>query len=71
MEELCKGYWSLIYAFLRRSGYSQEDAQDFTRSFFHRLISEEAILTARLENGRLRSDLLGVRKRLLSDHRPR
>lgn len=68
MEELCKGYWYPIYAFLRRSGHSQEDAQDFTQAFFHRLITEEAILTARQENGKLRSYLLGVLKRLLSDH---
>lgn len=68
MEELCKGYWYPIYAFLRRSGHSQEDAQDFTQAFFHRLITEEAILTARQEDGKLRSYLLGVLKRLLSDH---
>lgn len=68
MEELCKGYWYPIYAFLRRSGHSQADAQDFTQAFFHRLITEEAILTARQENGKLRSYLLGVLKRLLSDH---
>lgn len=68
MEELCKGYWYPIYAFLRRSGHREADAQDFTQAFFHRLITEEAILTARQENGRLRSYLLGVLKRLLSDH---
>lgn len=68
MEDLCKGYWYPIYAFLRRSGHSQADAQDFTQAFFHRLITEEAILMARQENGKLRSYLLGVLKRLLSDH---
>lgn len=67
MEELCRGYWYPIYAFLRRSGHREMDAQDFTQAFFHRLITEEAILTARPENGRLRSYLLGVLKRLLSD----
>lgn len=68
MEELCRGYWYPIYAFLRRSGHREADAQDFTQAFFHRLITEEAILTAQRENGRLRSYLLGVLKRLLSDH---
>lgn len=68
MEELCRGYWYPIYAFLRRSGHREADAQDFTQAFFHRLITEEAILTARPEDGKLRSYLLAVLKRLLSDH---
>ena len=68
MEELCRSYWYPIYAFLRRSGHSAADAEDFTQAFFHRLITEDAILSARREAGRLRSWLLGVLKRLLSDH---
>lgn len=68
MEELCKSYWYPIYAYLRRSGHSEHDAQDLTQAFFHRLITEEALLTAQQETGKLRSWLLGVLKRLLSDH---
>lgn len=68
MEELCKGYWYPIYAFLRRSGYAKHDAQDLTQAFFHRLITENALLTAQQEAGKLRSWLLSVLKRLISDH---
>ena len=58
MEELCKGYWYPIYAFLRRSGRGVHDAEDLTQAFFHRLITEEAIQSARQSEGRLRSWLL-------------
>lgn len=67
MEELCKGYWYPIYAFLRRSGQSAHDAEDLTQAFFQRLIADDSILAARQEAGKLRSYLLGVLKRLLSD----
>jgi len=68
MEQLCKGYWYPIYAFLRRSGHSTEDAEDLTQAFFHRLITEDAIQTVRQDVGKLRSYLLGVLRRLMSDH---
>jgi RNA polymerase sigma factor (sigma-70 family) len=68
MEELCKSYWYPIYAFLRRDGHSPHDAEDLTQAFFHRLITEHALLTAQPEAGKLRSWLLGVLKHLLSDH---
>ena len=68
MEELCKGYWYPIYAFLRRSGHSAHDAEDLTQAFFQRLMTENALLVAHEQNGKLRSWLLGVLKHLLSDH---
>jgi RNA polymerase sigma-70 factor (ECF subfamily) len=64
LETLCTRYW---YAFLRRSGYGQHDAEDLTQAFFARLVAEEAILTVRREQGRLRSYLLGVLKRVIAD----
>jgi len=67
MEQLCKGYWYPIYAFLRRSGRSAHDAEDLTQAFFHRLMTEGALLSARQEAGKLRSWLVGVLKHLLSD----
>ena len=66
MEELCKGYWYPIYAFLRRSGRDAHDAEDLTQEFFQRLITDEALQTASQEAGKLRSLLLGVLKRVMS-----
>ena len=68
LEAICTSYWYPIYAFLRRSGHGQHDAEDLTQAFFARLISEEAIQTVRREQGKLRSYLLGVLKRVLADH---
>jgi RNA polymerase sigma-70 factor (ECF subfamily) len=67
MEAICQCYWYPIYAYLRRSRYSPTDAEDLTQGFFERLICEEAMLGADRERGRLRSYLLGVMKRFLSD----
>ncbi len=68
MDELCKGYWYPIYAFLRRSGHGVEDAEDLAQAFFEKLISEDAIQAARQDAGKLRSFLLSVLKRMLSKH---
>ena len=67
MEALCKSYWYPIYAFLRRTGRSAPDAEDLTQAFFHKLITGDALQTARPEAGKLRSWLLAVLKRMLSD----
>jgi RNA polymerase sigma-70 factor (ECF subfamily) len=68
LESLCQRYWYPIYAFLRRSGYGQQDAEDLTQSFFVQLVSGEAIQAARQEQGKLRSYFLGVLKNVLADH---
>lgn len=67
MEEMCKSYWYPIYAFLRRSGYDKQRAEDFTQAFFEQLITEDAMRSVREQAGKLRSFLLGVLKRLISD----
>jgi DNA-directed RNA polymerase specialized sigma24 family protein len=69
LAALCEAYWYPIYAVLRRSGRSAHDAQDLTQAFFHVVISEEALLSANQESGRLRNFLLGVRMRQLSDQK--
>ena len=67
MEEICRNYWFPIYSYLRRSGRSAHDAEDITQAFFERLINESAIKSARQEHGKLRSFLLSMLVRLLSD----
>jgi RNA polymerase sigma-70 factor (ECF subfamily) len=67
LEDLCGRYWYPIYAYLRRSGRSSPDAEDLTQAFFARVVAENAFGSADQELGRLRSYLLGVLKRVLSD----
>lgn len=67
MEKLCEGYWYPIYTFLRHSGRGAHDAEDLTQEFFQKLVSEDTLHSAREDAGKLRSYLLAVLKRLLSD----
>ncbi len=41
LEQLCRTYWYPLYAYLRRSGHNEADAQDLIQSFFASLIEHE------------------------------
>jgi RNA polymerase sigma-70 factor (ECF subfamily) len=66
LEQLCRLYWYPIYYFVRRQGYSEHDAQDFTQEFFARLLDKNWIAHADRSRGRFRSFLLLVLKRFLA-----
>lgn len=65
LEYLCRTYWYPLYAYVRRSGYSPEDAQDLTQAFFARLLEHNAFARADPTKGRFRSFLLEALKRFL------
>src|SRR5436309_10780527 len=58
LEQLCRRYWYPIYAYVRRRGYSPEDAQDLTQSFFERLLERDLLAELRPAGARFRSFLL-------------
>jgi len=58
LEELCRTYWSPLYAFLRRQGHSPHDAQDLTQGFLARVIAREDLGNVGPEKGRFRTFLL-------------
>ncbi len=58
LENLCRTYWSPIYAYVRRKGYGPHDAQDLTQAFFARLLEKKYLKLASQERGRFRSFLL-------------
>lgn len=58
LEQLHRDYWCPLYAFLKRSGKSQIDAEDLTQGFFERFLKREDIKRATPEKGRFRSYLL-------------
>lgn len=68
LNEICRHYWYPIYAFTRRHGFSRQDAEDITQVFFQHVVSSEVILSARAENGLLRSFMLALLKRVISKH---
>jgi len=66
LEKLCRTYWWPLYGFVRRQGYSPEEAQDFTQGFFALLLERRDLDTVRREKGRLRSYLLASLKNFLA-----
>lgn len=68
---LCEAYWAPAFRYVRRLGYSPEDAEDITQSFFARMIEKNYVRAAASKKGRFRSFLLVMLKRFLADWRDR
>ena len=66
LEKLCRTYWWPLYGFVRRQGYSPEEAQDLTQGFFAMLLERKDFDAVRQEKGRLRSYLLTALKNFLA-----
>ncbi len=57
---LCAAYWTPVYAFVRRKGYSREESEDLSQAFFARLLEHRTWAEARQERGKFRSFLLAA-----------
>ncbi len=66
LEKLCRTYWWPLYGFVRRQGYSPEEAQDLTQGFFAMLLERKDFDAVREEKGRLRSYLLASLKNFVA-----
>jgi RNA polymerase sigma-70 factor (ECF subfamily) len=72
LARLCEAYWPPIYAFVRRTGQSPEDAADLTQAFFlHLLRQDRAFAAVDPDLGRFRTFLLGALRHFLSNERHR
>src|SRR5438093_4689548 len=60
MERLCRKYWYPIYAFVRRRGSDQHEAEDLTQAFFAFLLEKETIKKVDRQKGKFRSFLLAA-----------
>lgn len=69
LESLCAAYWFPLYAYVRRHGFSKEDAEDLTQAFFAKLLTRQDFTGLRQENGRFRAFLLAALKNFLSNER--
>ena len=67
LGELCSAYWFPIYAYIRRRGYTKEDAEDLTQGFFASLLARGDIAGLRRENGKFRAFLLAALKHSLAN----
>jgi RNA polymerase sigma-70 factor (ECF subfamily) len=69
LAELCRIYWQPLYMFVRRLGYSHDEAEDLTQSFIVRLLEKDALNAFQQVRGRFRSFLLASLKNFLANER--
>jgi len=69
LETLCRAYWYPLYAYLRREGWSEPDAQDLTQGFFEHLLEHRTLDRVAREKGRFRSFLLASLKYHIANQR--
>src|SRR5437762_14227459 len=66
LASLCAAYWRPLYAYVRRSGHSVEDAQDLTQSFFAHLLEKDSLQHVDPALGKFRAFLLACLKHFLA-----
>jgi RNA polymerase sigma factor (sigma-70 family) len=69
LETLCATYWYPVYAFIRRSGRSADDARDLTQAFFARVLEKNYFQDAEQTRGRFRTFLLASVRHFISNER--
>jgi DNA-directed RNA polymerase specialized sigma24 family protein len=58
LEDLCKAYWFPLYAFARKGGLSEQEAEDSVQDFMVAIIDSDLFARAEQELGHLRTLLL-------------
>lgn len=71
LSGLCRDYWFPLYAFARRWGRSEEDAEDLTQGFFVHALEHNVFIQADRSMGTLRTFLLKVFQCYMGDVRDR
>jgi RNA polymerase sigma-70 factor (ECF subfamily) len=69
LEALCRNYWQPLYAYARRHGHPQHDAEDLTQSFFARMLEKDYLKVVQREKGPFRAFLLMAFKRFIANSR--
>lgn len=67
LERLCRTYWYPLYAFVRRQGHDEHDAQDLTQGFFELFLAKHYLKDVDRDKGRFRSFLLASLKHFLAN----
>ena len=69
LAALCDSYWFPLYAFIRRQGFSADEAQDLTQGFFSLFLEKDYLKSVMREKGRFRSFLLAACKHYIANQR--
>ena len=67
LETLCRSYWYPLYAYLRREGWSEPDAQDLTQGFFEHLLVHRTLDRVEREKVWLSAAVRGIGDQTLAD----
>jgi DNA-directed RNA polymerase specialized sigma24 family protein len=67
LARLCSSYWYPLYAFVRREGHNEHDAQDLTQGFFELFLAKHYLKAVDRDKGRFRSFLLASLKHYLAN----
>ena len=67
LAELCRRYWSPLYAWLRRSGRSAAEAEDLVQGFFLGVLARDDLSRLGPDRGRFRSWLLTALRHHIAD----
>ena len=71
LAALCQTYWYPLYAFIRRRGYTWDQAQDLTQEFFARLLEKDGLRLVDQAKGRFRSFLMAACRNFLANEHDR
>src|SRR5512144_3266123 len=66
-SSLCESYWYPVYSFIKRCGWSDEDARDLTQSFFARALERNVFAKASRDRGRFRTFLLSAVRNFINN----
>lgn len=66
LHKLCSTYWQPLYAYVRRKGHSEHEAQDLTQEFFARLLARNDFAGLDPGRGRFRAFLLAAMNHFLA-----
>jgi RNA polymerase sigma-70 factor (ECF subfamily) len=58
LQDLCKAYWFPLYAFARKGGHSQQQAEDAVQDFMCTILDSDLFAKAEQSRGHLRTLLL-------------
>ena len=67
LEKLCRTYWYPLYAYVRRRGHDEHDAQDLTQEFFAGFLESKALGSVDRSKGRFRAFLLAAMNHFLAN----